>query len=70
MMYRLELLNQYSIRTDYQKYPKFFSEAKQQTILRCGYCDSETVETKTPSGTTLYYCRDKFCNFYGKIVSH
>ncbi len=59
-----------SIQTDYQKYSKFFSQSKQQEILRCKYCDSKTVETKTPSGTTLYYCGGKFCNFYGKIVSN
>ena len=65
-------MNQFSIRstgTDYQNYSEFFNQSKQQAILRCKYCDSKIVEIKTPSGTTLYYCSDKFCNFYGKIVS-
>ena len=56
------------MRADYQNYPKFFTQSKQQTILRCTHCDSKTVETKTQGGNTLYYCSDKFCNFYGKIV--
>ena len=58
-----------SIQMDSQNYPKFFSQSKQQAIFRCKYCDSKTVNAKTPSGITLYYCCDKFCNFYGKIVS-
>ncbi len=45
------------------------SQSKQQVILRCKHCDSKVVEAKTPSGTTLYYCCNKFCNFSGKIVS-
>ena len=65
----MEQLSIRSIQTDYQNYPKFFTQSKQQAILRCKYCDSKTVETKTPSGITLYYWCDKLCNFYGKIVS-
>ncbi|MFQ5572639.1 MAG: hypothetical protein ACE5EJ_00150, partial [Nitrosopumilaceae archaeon] len=45
------------------------SQSKQQVIIKCKHCDSKTVEAKTPSGTTLYYCRSKFCNFSGKIAS-
>ena len=58
-----------SVHTAYQNYPTFFSQSKQHVILRCKYCDSKAVEAKTPSGTTLYYCSGKFCNFSGKIVS-
>ena len=52
-----------------QNYKIISSQSKQQVIIKCKHCDSEAVEAKTPSGTTLYYCCNKFCNFSGKIVS-
>jgi len=45
------------------------SQSKQQVIIKCKHCDSKVVKAKTPSGTTLYYCSNEFCNFSGKIVS-
>jgi len=56
-------------RTDPQNYKIISSQSKQQVIIKCKHCDSEAVKAKTPSGTTLYYCCSKFCNFSGKIVS-
>jgi len=56
-------------RTAPQNYKIISSQSKQQVIIKCKHCDSEAVEVKTPSGTTLYYCCGKFCNFSGKIVS-
>ena len=56
-------------RTAPQNYKIISSQSKQQVIIKCKHCDSKAVEAKTPSGTTLYYCCDKFCNFSGKIVS-
>jgi len=56
-------------RTDPQNYKIISGQSKQQVIIKCKHCDSEAVEAKTPSGTTLYYCCNKFCNFSGKIVS-
>ena len=56
-------------RTDPQNYKIISGQSKQQVIIKCKHCDSEAVEAKTPSGTTLYYCCGEFCNFSGKIVS-
>ncbi len=56
-------------RTAYQNYPIISSQSKQKIIIKCKHCDSKAEEVITPSGTTLYYCCGKSCNFSGKIVS-
>jgi len=38
-------------------------------IIKCKHCDFKAVKVKTPSGTTLYYCSQKSCNFSGKILN-
>ncbi len=56
-------------RRDYQNYSIISRKSKQKIIIKCKHCDSKAVEAKTPSGTTLYYCCNEFCNFSGKITS-
>jgi len=36
--------------------------------LKCHNCDSDLFETKSDIGTDLYYCQNKFCDFFGKLV--
>ena len=56
-------------RTAFKNYQIISSQSKQQVIIKCKHCDLKAVEAITPSGTTLYYCVNKSCNFSGKIVS-
>ena len=56
-------------RTAPQNYKIISSQSKQQVIIKCKHCDLKAVKAVTPSGTTLYYCVNKSCNFSGQIVS-
>jgi len=34
--------------------------------MNCIHCDTKLIEAKSEQGTALYYCKNKFCEFYGK----
>ena len=36
--------------------------------MNCNNCDSELFETKSDIGTDLYYCKNQFCEFFGKLI--
>ncbi len=56
-------------RTASKNYPIISSQSKQHVIIKCKHCDLKAVKAITPSGTTLYYCVNKSCNFSGQIVT-
>ena len=65
-------MQQSQIRLNHSAYKKslvIFRQKKQKVIKKCKHCDLAAVKAKTPSGTTLYYCANKNCNFSGMIVN-
>jgi hypothetical protein len=37
--------------------------------MNCNICDIELIEATSEQGTSLFYCRNKFCKFYGKSMN-
>ncbi len=37
--------------------------------MNCNNCDIELFEATSEQGTSLFYCRNKFCEFYGKSMN-
>ena len=37
--------------------------------MNCDICDIELFETETEQSTSLFYCRNKFCECYGKSMN-
>ena len=37
--------------------------------MNCDICDVELIEVETEQGTSLFYCKSTFCEFYGKSMN-
>ncbi len=37
--------------------------------MNCNICDIELFEAKSEQGTSLFYCKNKFCECYGKSMN-
>lgn len=37
--------------------------------MNCYICDIELFEAKSEQGTNLFYCRNKYCECYGKSMN-
>jgi hypothetical protein len=37
--------------------------------MNCNNCDIELFEATSEQGTSLFYCKNKFCKFYGKSMN-
>ncbi len=36
--------------------------------INCNICDIELFEAKSEQGTKLFYCKNKYCECYGKAT--
>lgn len=36
--------------------------------MNCNICDIELFEAKSEQGTKLFYCKNKYCECYGKAT--
>ncbi len=37
--------------------------------MNCNICDIELFEATSEQGTSLFYCKNKYCEFYGKSMN-
>ena len=37
--------------------------------MNCNICDIELIEATSEQGTSLFYCKNKYCEFYGKSMN-
>ena len=37
--------------------------------MNCHICDIKLFEAKSEQGTSLFYCRNKYCECYGKSMN-